>query len=193
MAKVGYARTSTIEQEAGLEAQLRDLKASGCDKIFQEHASGVKQRDELEKALNYVREGDEFVICKIDRLSRSVLDFMKITESLKEKGVKLRVLNLGLDMDTEIGQLVVTILASFAQMERNMMLERQKEGIAKARESGKYIGRKPLPEEIRTSVKTLLATGASKVWIANHLKIGQASVFRIAKELREGRKEKALD
>lgn len=185
MAKVGYARTSTIEQEAGLEAQLRDLKAAGCDKIFHEHASAVKQRDELDKALNYVREGDEFLICKIDRLSRSVLGFMKITDELKQKGVRLKVLNLGLDTESEIGQLVITILASFAQMERNMMLERQKEGIAKAKDAGKYIGRKPLPKEIKDSVKTLLSTGASKVWIANHLKIGQASVFRIAKELKE--------
>jgi len=187
MAKVGYARTSTVEQEAGLEAQVRDLLAAGCvdDEIFREHASAVKQRDELEKALSYVRKGDEFIICKIDRLARSVADFMRINERLRAKGVKLRILNLGIDTDTDIGRLILTVLTAFAEMERNMMLERQKEGIAKAKQAGKYIGRKPLPQEIKDGVKALLATGAPKVWIADHLRIGQASVFRIAKELRE--------
>lgn len=185
MAKVGYARTSTIEQEAGLEAQVRDLQAAGCDKIFQEHASAVKQRDRLEEALSYVREGDEFMVTKVDRLARSVSDFMKLHEQIKAKGVQLKVINMGIDINTPTGELVLTMLAGFAQMERGMMLERQKEGIAKAKEEGRYAGRKPLPEEIKNQVMNYLDTGVSKVWIAKRLEIGEASVYRIAKEWRK--------
>ncbi len=182
MAKVGYARTSTIEQEAGLQGQIRELKAVGCVKIFDEHASAVKQRDRLEKALEYVREGDEFIICKVDRLARSVSEFTKIQQTLKEKKVTLKILDLGLDTSTPIGEMVLTMLAGFAQLERSMMLERQREGIEKAKREGKFCGRKPLPTEVRQQVKTYLETGVSKVWIAKKLGIGEASVYRIAKE-----------
>lgn len=185
MAKVGYARTSTIEQEAGLEAQVRDLQAAGCDKIFQEHASAVKQRDRLEEALNYIREGDEFIVTKVDRLARSVGDFMKLHEDIKAKGVTLKIINMGIDINTPTGELVLTMLAGFAQMERSMMLERQKEGIAKAKAEGRFAGRKPLPDEIKEKVMNYLDTGVSKLWIAQKLGIGEASVYRIAKEWRK--------
>lgn len=185
MAKVGYARTSTIEQMAGIEAQVRELQAAGCEKIFKEHVSAVKQRDELDKAFNYVREGDEFIITHLDRLARSVSHFLRLHDELKQKGVTLRILNMGFDLESPTGKLLITLIASFAEMERGIMLERQKEGIAKAKKEGKYIGRKPLPDAVKDSVKALIATGASKIWIAKHLSIGQASVFRIAKEMKE--------
>jgi DNA invertase Pin-like site-specific DNA recombinase len=185
MAKVGYARTSTVEQEAGLEAQVRDLRAAGCDRIFEEHASAVKQRDKLEEALNYIREGDEFIVTKVDRLARSVSDFMNLHERIKAKGVSLKIINMGIDINTPTGELVLTMLAGFAQMERSMMLERQKEGIAKAKEEGRYAGRKPLPEEIKNQVMNYLETGVSKVWISKKLNIGEASVYRIAREWRK--------
>jgi len=187
MAKVGYARTSTIDQEAGLEAQVRDLLAAGCEPedIFKEHVSAVKQRDELDKALAYVRRGDTFIVTRLDRLARSVLDYMKVYDFLKAKGVKLRVLTMDIDQETPHGKAVFTALAAFAEMERTLMLERQKEGIAKAKSEGKYIGRKPLPDAIKERVMMLIETGVSKAWIAQHLQIGKASVFRIAKEARE--------
>lgn len=185
MAKVGYARTSTIEQEAGLEAQLRDLKAYGCEEIFYEHASAVRKRDELEKALIYVRKGDEFIVSKIDRLARSVSDFLKIHESLKQKGVLLKILSLPFDISTPQGIMMITMLASFAEMERNMMLERQREGIIKAKKEGKFTGRKPLPSQIKETVINYAKTGVSKRWIAEKLSIGEASVYRILKETKE--------
>ena len=179
--KVGYARTSTIEQEAGLEAQVRDLQAAGCEKVFIEHCSAVKRRDELEKAFNYLRESDEFVITKVDRLARSVSDFMRFYEQLKAKGATLKVLSFGMEINTPMGEMALTMLASFAQMERSMMLERQKEGIKKARQEGKYIGRKPLPKEIVAKVKCYLDGNASKAWISKRLNIGESSVYRIAR------------
>lgn len=181
MTKVGYARTSTIVQEAGLEAQVRDLQAAGCTKIFQEHASAVKQREKLEQALEYVREGDSLVVTKLDRLARSVPDLYNIVDRLKEQSVNLIILSLGIDTSTPTGKVMLTMMGAFSEFEREIMLERQKEGIEKAREEGKYKGRKPMPTEIVHAVETFLETGVSKVWIAKRLNIGEASVYRIAK------------
>lgn len=184
MAKVGYARTSTVAQEAGLEAQVRDLQAAGCDKIFQEHASAVKQRDKLEQALNYVREGDSLVVTKLDRLARSVPDLYEIVDRLKGQEVNLIILSLGIDTATPTGKVMLTMMGAFAEFEREIMLERQKEGIEKAKSDGKYTGRKPLPTEIVHTVETYLNTGVSKVWIAKQMGIGEATVYRIAKKWR---------
>lgn len=182
--KVGYARTSTIDQVAGIEAQVRDLQAAGCEEIFQEHASAVKQRDGLDKALGYVRQGDTLVVTKLDRLARSVPDLYTIVDMLKEKGVHLCILGLGIDTSTAAGKVMLTMMGAFAEFEREIMLERQREGIEKAKEEGKYRGRKPMPTEIVHAVETFLETGVSKVWIAKRLNIGEATVYRIAKTWR---------
>lgn len=185
--KVGYARTSTIEQVAGIEAQVRDLLAAGCEKkdIFQEHASAVKQRDGLEKALAFVREGDTFIVTKLDRLARSLPDLFRIVELLKEKGVNLQIISMGIDTSNTQGKLMLNMMGAFAEFEREIMLERQKEGISKAKtEGGKYIGRRPIPAEIVQAVETFLETGVSKAWIAKRLNIGDATVYRIAKKWR---------
>ena len=100
---VGYARTSTIEQIAGLEGQLRDLTAAGCTKVFQEQVSSVDtSRPELERVFDYVREGDTLVVTKLDRLARSMTNLMDIMGRLKKKGVELRVLALNLDTGTPL-------------------------------------------------------------------------------------------
>ncbi len=185
--KVGYARTSTIEQVAGIEAQVRDLLAAGCESenIFQEHCSAVKQRDGLEKALAFVRKGDTLIVTKLDRLARSVPDLYKIVDILKAKEVNLNILSLGIDTSTAAGKVMLTMMGAFAEFEREIMLERQKEGIDKARnQNGKYIGRRPIPAEIVQAVETFLETGVSKAWIAKRLNIGDATVYRIAKKWR---------
>lgn len=107
--KIGYARTSTLEQEAGLEAQSRELKAAGCEKIFMEQTSSVGQRRELEAALEFIREGDIFVISKMDRLARSTTHLAQIMERLKKKGANLQILNLGVDTSTPTGKLVFEV------------------------------------------------------------------------------------
>jgi DNA invertase Pin-like site-specific DNA recombinase len=182
MMKVGYARTSTVEQEAGLEAQERDLQAEGCEKIFSEHASASKQRDELEKALDFAREGDCFIVCKLDRLARSVINLNQIIERLKKKGVRLKILNIGLDTETPTGKMMLTMLAAVAEFEREIMLERQKEGIEKAKKSGKFKGRPPMPEEIKNAIIDFASTNVSKVWISKKLNISIASVYRVLGE-----------
>ena len=96
--KIGYARTSTIEQVAGLEAQERQLRGLGCDRIFSERVSSVAHRDQLSHAIDFSREGDTFVVTKLDRLARSVADLMAILQRLESRGVPLRVLDMGLEL-----------------------------------------------------------------------------------------------
>jgi DNA invertase Pin-like site-specific DNA recombinase len=176
---VGYARTSTADQIAGFEAQLRDLTAAGCEKTFQEQVSSVAERIQLQAALEYVREDDIFVVVKLDRLARSVADLMAVLQALERKHVAVRILNLGMDTQTPTGKLMLTVLGGVAQFEREMMLERQREGIAKAKSAGKYKGRKPIAPERRQHVLRLASEGVTKISIARQLGIGEATVYRI--------------
>ena len=186
---IGYARTSTIDQKAGLEAQLRDLEAAGCTKVFREEISSVAaKRPQLEAALEWVREGDVLVVTKLDRLARSVADLVSITETLKGKGVGLRILAMNLDTSTPTGKLMLNLLGSIAEFERELMLERQREGIAKAKAEGKYKGRAPTARAKAEDVLRLKAEGMTGDAIAAELGIGRASVFRI---LRAERGEEA--
>lgn len=180
---IGYARTSTIEQVAGLEAQLRDLKAAGCERIFHEQVSSVDtSRKELEKALDYVREGDTLVVTKLDRLARSIGNLVDITGKLKAKGVGLKILALNLDTTTPTGELMMNLMGSIAQFERDMMLERQREGIAKAKADGKYKGRAPTARAKGDAVRRLKAEGKTADAIVAELGVSRSSVFRILRE-----------
>jgi DNA invertase Pin-like site-specific DNA recombinase len=176
---IGYARTSTLEQEAGLEAQLRDLTALGCEKVFQEQVSSIAPRKVLDAALEFTRAGDTLVVTKLDRLARSVTHLGNILNALEAKGVALRIVNLGVDTATPTGKLMLNVLGGVAQFEREMMLERQREGIAKAKGEGAYKGRKPTARAKAEEVKALAATGLSMGTIAAKLAIGKGSVHRI--------------
>ena len=181
---VGYARTSTAEQEAGLHAQVRDLQAAGCTKIFQEQVSSIAERAELERALDYVRGGDTLVVTKVDRLARSTVglwEIVKRLEAVEDDGAGLRVLNLGgetVDTKSATGKLILTIFAGFAQFEREMMLERQREGIAKAKAENRYLGRRPSARLKADEAVKLYKAGRSVTDIATTLSIGRGSVYR---------------
>ncbi|MBX5046972.1 recombinase family protein [Rhizobium lentis] len=180
---VGYARTSTTDQKAGLEAQLRDLKAAGCEKIFHEELSALAtKRPELERVLDWVREGDTLIVTKPDRLARSTADLLAIAKQLETEGVTLRILSMNVDTATPTGKLMLTILGGIAAFERDLMLERQREGIAKAKSEGKYKGRAPTARAKGDEVKRLKAEGLTADAIAERLNIGRASVFRILRD-----------
>jgi DNA invertase Pin-like site-specific DNA recombinase len=177
---VGYARTSTVDQVAGLEVQLRELEAAGCDKIFSEQVSSVAtRREELERALDYVREGDVLVVTRLDRLARSMVHFLEITSRLAHKSVALRVLGLNLDTGTPTGKLMLNLLGSIAEFERELMLERQREGIAKAKAEGKYKGRAPTAQRKAQEVIRLKGEGKTVDAIVAELGVSRSSVFRI--------------
>ena len=176
---IGYARTSTVEQLAGFDAQVRDLNAAGCEKLFTEQVSSIAQRAQLEAALDFVREGDVLVVTKLDRLARSMGNLMDIVRVLERKSVGLRILAMNLDTSTPTGKLMLNVLGSVAQFERELMLERQREGIAKAKAEGKYKGRAPTARAKAGEVAELKAQGLGPTAIAKRLGISVRSVYRM--------------
>ncbi|MDD2732337.1 MAG: recombinase family protein [Desulfuromonadaceae bacterium] len=180
MATIGYARVSTEGQE--LTAQLEQLQSQGIDKIYKEKASGVKQdRPQLAAMIDYVREGDTVVVCKLDRIARSTKHLLEIVEALEAKKVAFKVLNINLDTSTPTGKLMLSMLAAIGQFEREMMLERQREGIRIAKDAGAYKGRKPTAMEQSAKVMDLIGLGKTKQAVADEIGIGVASVYRIMK------------
>ena len=179
MVKIGYARTSTTEQVAGLDAQIRDLEAYGCTEIFQEQVSSVQRRDELERVLRFVRRGDVLVVTKLDRLARSIPDLVKIIERLEGREATLCILDMNLDTGSPTGRLLLNLVGSIAQFEREIMLQRQREGIAVARANGKYRGRQPTARAKSEQVIELHKGGLGASAIAAQLGISRASTYRI--------------
>jgi DNA invertase Pin-like site-specific DNA recombinase len=182
--KVGYARTSTTDQKAGFEAQLAELERSGCEKVFKEQVSSVAHRAQLEAALDFIREGDTLVVSKLDRLARSTQHLLEIADRVKRKGAHLHVLNLGMDTSTATGKLLLTVIGAIGQFEREMMLERQREGIAKAKTEGKYKGRAPTARAKADEARALAVQGVGASEIARRLGIGRASVYRVLGQAR---------
>ena len=186
---VGYARVSTTDQQAGLDAQIRDLKAFGAEEIFSEQVSALAQRDRLKEALRFVRRGDTLACCKPDRLARSTTDLLRIVEDLDRRGVGLVMLSMGgqqIDTRSPTGKLMVTMLAAIAEFERGLLLERQREGVAKAKADGKYQGRKPTARAKAAEVLRLADQGLQRTEIAERLGIGVASVYRALADARKG-------
>ena len=179
---IGYARTSTVEQEAGFEAQKRDLEAVGCKRLFSEQVSSVVVREQLTVALDYLRDDDVLVVTKLDRLARSMRDLLDIVARIEAKGASLRILAMNLDTTTATGKLMLNVLGSVAEFERSMMLERQREGIAKAKTEGKYRGRAPTARTKSDEVQQMLAAGVGPSEVATRLGMSRSSVWRIAKD-----------
>ena len=179
---IGYARTSTAEQVAGLEAQTRDLEMAGCSRIFSERVSSVAQREQLGAALDYLRDGDVLCVTKLDRLARSMRDLLEIVAQIEAKGAGLRILAMNLDTTTATGRLMLNVLGSVAEFEREIMLERQREGVAKAKAAGKYKGRARTAMAKADEVKKLLAAGVTPTEVARKLGIGRSSVYRAMRE-----------
>ena len=179
---IGYARTSTVDQTAGLDAQIRDLYASGAEKIFQEQVSSVAPRAELDRLLEFIREGDTLIVTKLDRLARSVKDLLDIVDRANTKGASLKILAMNLDTSTSHGRLVLQLLGAIAEFERSLMLERQIEGIRRAQSLGRYRGRKPSAREKLDEIRALLAQGVGATQVAKRLGIARSSVYRVVTE-----------
>jgi len=187
---VGYARVSTVQskQESSLAAQVKELKAAGATKIFKEKISGAaKVRPEFERMLDYVRENDIILTCKLDRITRSIGGLAKLLETLKDKDVGFRVLdNPALDTTTAHGELVITILSACAAFERQMISTRVSEGRARAIERGVKFGPKPkITEKKIEIIKDLYGSGYSGDQISKELSLSRATIFRTLKKLKE--------
>lgn len=179
---VGYARTSTDNQIAGLEAQERLLREAGCERVFSEQVSSVGRRDRLQEALRFVRAGDVLVATKPDRIARSTKDLLDIVEQLAVLDVVLRILSMGgMELNTQqpTSRLMLTVMGAIAEFERSLMLERQIEGIKKAAEQGKYKGRAPTARRQSSSILKLYGQGMKPTEIAKQVGVSRASVYRI--------------
>jgi DNA invertase Pin-like site-specific DNA recombinase len=180
--RVGYARVSTVGQK--LDVQLDHL--ADCDRIYREKASAssTKNRPELKNALDFVREEDVFVVTKLDRLARSVVDLSNIIQLLEEKNVDLVVLDQGIDTTTIYGKLQFNIFASIGEFERGLITERSLEGRMKAKERGVVFGARPklTPQNLQELIRDYETPGCSKREIAEHYGISKSSVYRLYAE-----------
>ena len=176
---VGYARTSTTQQKYSLEAQIESLNTAGCEKIFSEQVSAVSSdRDEFEAALEFVREGDTLVVSSLSRFARSIRDLTQQIDRLEAKNVSLKVLDIALDTDSATGKLMLNLLGSINQFERELLLSRQRVGIEKAKAAGKFKGRKATARAKTDKIQELLDSGMKPGAVAKELNIGVASVYR---------------
>ena len=185
MTKYGYARTSTVEQVAGLADQIAKLKAAGCtdQTIYQEQISSVKMADRVEfaKVLAKLSKGDVLVFTSLSRVARSMIHMIEIEAAVAAAEATIQILDMAVDTSTPAGRLTFNMFASIAQFERENMLERQKVGIAAAKAEGRYAGRAPTAQAKAAKVLAMHAKGNSKEDIARACEMGIASVYRIIK------------
>ena len=174
--KYGYARVSSSGQD--LTIQVEALTKAGCETIRQEKVSGTSTqgRDELNTLLDFLRDGDELVVTRVDRLARSIRDLQNIVYDLDKKGVVLSATEQPIQTNTSAGKCFLDMLGVFSEFETNLRKERQMEGIQKAKERGVYKGRKPSVDV--EQVKALKESGLGASAIAKEMGIGRASVYR---------------
>ena len=173
---IGYARTSTIDQN--LDAQVIALKAAGCSVVRTEQKSGTSLdgRDELKTIIDFIHAGETLVVTRIDRLARSLSDLQAIVTRLKEKGAHLAATEQPVDTSTATGKAFFDMLGVFAEFETNLRRERQAEGIAAAKGRGVYRGRKPKID--MSEIQRRLRDGQAPTEIARDMKISRGTVYK---------------
>ncbi|WP_251522115.1 recombinase family protein [Staphylococcus sp. Marseille-Q6910] len=185
MAKIGYARVSTRDQS--LDSQTDALIKFGCEKIFSEKVSGRKtKRTELDKCLEYLRDGDTLVIYKLDRLGRTTKQLIELSQWLESNNIDLQIIDMNINTKDAMGKMFFTMMSGFAELEANLLSERTKKGLASARARGKHGGRPRLPDYKRREVLFLYneqkLTGQE---IADQTGVSRTSIYRIIKEQKQ--------
>lgn len=177
--KIGYARVSSSGQN--LQSQIEALQKAGCEKIFQEKMSGKQSdnRTELQNALDYVRDGDMFVVTRLDRCSRSVIDLHKILETLKNKKVEFKATEQDLDTSTSTGRLMIGLLSIISEFETDLRAERQADGIKSAIKRGVKFGRvaKMNDEQVVQAIQ-MQDDGMLNQDIADNFGVGRSTLLR---------------
>lgn len=179
MTHYGYARVSTEEQHT--DGQEDQLEAAGCTRIYIDHGVSGKttRRPELDKLWSRLKAGDKVTICKMDRLGRSTQHLLEVSKTLREMGVDLQILNLQIDTSTPAGKLMFTVLAGIAEFERDIIVERTKDGLKAARARGRVGGRKPaLSERQASQVRKMSDAGESITDIAATFKVSRPTIYK---------------
>jgi DNA invertase Pin-like site-specific DNA recombinase len=177
MARIGYARVSTLDQD--LEIQVEKLKAESCELIRSEKVSGASRegRVELDTVIAFLRPGDELVVARLDRLGRDTRDVLNLVHECEQKGAFVTVLDPHVSTRGEMGHVILTVLGMVAQMERRFILERQREGIARAKAQGAYKGGKRRID--RQRIRELDAAGRTPTQIASDVGCSRMQVYRV--------------
>lgn len=175
---IGYARISTVDQNLALQKEA--LKKAGCERIYEDEMSGTKDnRPGLNKALEMLRENDTLVVWKLDRLGRSVKSLIELVSDLNAKNINFKSLTDSIDTSTPSGRFFFNVMASLAQMERELIVERTTAGLAVAKKKGKIGGRKRVMTDSKlASAKRLLETGVSPKDVAKDLGVSIATLYR---------------
>jgi DNA invertase Pin-like site-specific DNA recombinase len=175
---IGYSRVSTTDQSTAV--QIEQLNKLGCEKVFEDVESGKSaNRKQLKEMLTFARSGDIIFVMKVDRLARNTIDALKIADQLKEKGVGLVFQDLsGVDINSDVGRVIYTTIAAFAELERSRILQRCNEGRAKAKAEGRHMGRKS-DILMHQSVRQLFSNGIAKAAIARELNISRQTVYSV--------------
>jgi DNA invertase Pin-like site-specific DNA recombinase len=188
MARIGYARVSTADQYP--EAQAERLTDAGCEKVFTDHgvSGALRSRPELDKCLAYLRPGDVLVTVKLDRLGRSVKNLHEIAERLQADGIGLQCLDQPIDTTSAAGKLFFTLLAAFAEFERDLIRERTRDGLAATTRRGRSGGRKPklAPYQVRHARERIEA-GAAVTEVAAELGVDRKTIYRALQKPDGGR------
>ncbi|MGO8397908.1 recombinase family protein [Rhizobium ruizarguesonis] len=179
MTKIGYARVSTIDQD--FEIQQQRLKAEGCVIIRAEKVSGASRegRTELETIIAFLREGDELIVTRLDRLGRDTRDVLNIVHECEQRGAFVTILDPHVSTRGEMGHVIITVLGMVAQMERRFIRERQREGIQKAKAAGNYKGGKVRIDH--AEILRLAAAGYGPAEIARSVGCSRMQVYRVTR------------
>lgn len=180
--KIAYVRVSTVDQNT--ERQLESINGESPDKVFTDKCSGKDtKRPQLEAMLSYIREGDTLVVHSLDRLGRNLDDLRKVVTDLNQRGITVQFLKENLtftgdDSDSSLSKLMFNMLGSFAEFERSLIRERQREGIALAKKKGVYRGRKPsLTGEQASDLRRRVAAGEKKAGLAREFGVSRETLY----------------
>lgn len=175
---IGYARVST--QDQNLDLQTEALTRAGCEKIYEDKISGVRaERPGLTRALEMLREGDTLVVWKLDRLGRSVKQLVDMVGELHKRGIQFKSLTDAIDTGTPAGRFFFHVMASLAEMERELIIERTRAGLDAAKQLGRKGGRKPKMTSSKIeSAKKLLASGIPPRDVAKDLGVSVPTLYR---------------
>jgi DNA invertase Pin-like site-specific DNA recombinase len=185
---IGYARVSTDKQSTSIDIQVKQLKAAGCELIYQDEneSGGKRQRPQLNKALEHIRKGDVLIVCKLDRLSRSLVDLLDILKQVESAGAAFRSLGETFETESPAGRMMMSMIGCFAQFEREIIVDRIKRGLEHARANGKIGGGryKLSPADQREAIRLVQVDKKSQGQVADIYKVDRSTISRMMTEVR---------